>query len=403
MWGKKPKHKNIFLALDVGTEVVKALAANIYENKVQILSVAKEKQGVSAMKGGVVSNLRSVAATCAKAVDKVSEEVGRPKKVVMGIAGELVKGIMVEASYQREDSSSEITNEEFRSVIEKARKDAQQECRTVYSALRPEGETSGGPEIVEVGAIVSDIKVDGYKVEEAQGLQGKQVTLRIYYTYAPRLHIGYMHSLAENLGLDLLAVLPEPFTVIRAIKQSKDDSFQGIMIDIGGGTTDIAIVKKGILVGTEMIAFGGRVFTKRIAQDLMINHEDAEHLKLKYSSKDLVETKAKEVKEAVRKDVPIWIDGMELALLDYQEEVKVFPDRVMLCGGGSLLPEIKSALVEYPWTKRLAFNRAPKIEFLTPENIDGIIDKTLSLTKTEDVTPIALARYGLEIDGIIEE
>lgn len=393
LFSKRPSEQT-YLALDVGTEVIKALVCTINEGTVEVLGVSKKKQSFAAMRGGVISNIRSVVSECRTALSEASAEVSPPSTVLLGIAGELVKGVMVEAKFERENPDDPITRQELISVVERAKADAKAESEQIYSTIS----TGLKGEIVEVGAVVADTKVDGYITEEAEGLQGKTVELRIFYTYAPRLHVSYLHSLADSLGLSVAAILPEPFTIVRAIAHSKEEGFNGIIIDIGGGTTDIAIVKQGILIGTEMIALGGRVFTKRIAQDLMINFEEAEAIKLKYSSRELIEGKVKQVKESLRKDIPVWMDGVELALAEYEEEVGVFPEKIMLCGGGSLLPEIKTTLVEYPWLKRLSFNRAPSIEFLAPNNLSRVVDKTLGLTKTEDVTPLSLARFGAEVD-----
>lgn len=396
----KPKQPKTFLALDVGTEVVKALVCTLQEGDVIVLGSAKIKQGFAAMKGGVIANLRSVTDVCNKAYEKAVEGLRRPKHVVLGIAGELVKGVMVEAAYAREDPSVPVSRDEIVSVIEKAKENALQESREIYAPYFESDQDSS--EIVEVGAVVADVILDNFRVEDPVGLEGKSMTVKSFYTFAPRVHVGYLKSLAEALRLEAAAILPEPFTIVRAMKSSASEDFQGIVVDVGGGTTDVAIVKKGVFVGTEMVAIGGRVFTKRIAQDLMINHEEAEKIKIRYSARELSQAKVPEVRAAIMKDIPLWLDSLELALNEYESEVKVFPDRIFLCGGGSLLPEIKSSLVEFPWTKRLSFNRVPSIKFLTPEDLSGISDNTLTMTRTEDVTPMALASFGREVDEIEE-
>lgn len=396
LFGKKGE--KTFLALDVGTELIKALVCVINEGTVEVIGASKKKQSFAAMRGGVISNIRSVVTECRTALAEASAHASPPSQAIIGIAGELVKGVMVEAKFERDTPDTPITQAELVSVVERAKVDAKVESEQIYSVISSRLKD----EIVEVGAIVADTKVDGYITEDATGLNGRGVELRIFYTYAPRLHVSYLHSLADSLGLEISAILPEPFTIVRAIAHSKEEGFNGIVIDIGGGTTDIAIVKNGVLIGTEMVALGGRVFTKRVAQDLMINFEEAEAIKLKYSSRELIESKVSQVKESIRKDVPVWMDGVELALQEYEEEVGVFPDKVLLCGGGSLLPEIKTTLVEYPWLNRLSFNRAPSIDFLSPSNLTKIVDKTLSLNKTEDVTPLSLARFGADIDSLVK-
>lgn len=392
LFGTKKEKKPIFLALDVGTEVVKALICTVENEQVEIIGVGKVRQGYAAMKGGVVANLRSVIESCHKALDLAAKQSFKPSNCVLGIAGELVKGVLIELSYERANPEAPIEKKEIEDAVEVGYKDAREECSKIYA---PYLEKS--LDVVLVGAVVLGANIDGYKVDDPNGMQGANISLKIYYTFAPRLHVGYLNSVAKGLNVNVSAIVPEPFAIVRAMKQKEAGTFQGIVIDVGGGTTDIAIVKHGILYGTEMIAFGGRVFTKRIAQDLMTNYEDAESIKIKYSEKKLDKARMPEVKEAIKKDVPVWIDAVELALSQHQETVGVFPDAIYLCGGGSLLPEVKEVLIEYPWTKRLAFNRSPKVHFISADMLDKVVDKTLSLTRPEDITPMSLARIGLDL------
>jgi len=89
------------------------------------------------------------------------------------------------------------------------------------------------------------------------------------------------------------------------------------------------------------------------------------------------------------------LTGVEIALESFQD-VKEYPTQIYLCGGGALLPEIQEGLLTYPWLQTLNFKKFPKVNFIFPNSVSNIIDKTKSATLPMDVTPLALARMYLE-------
>jgi cell division protein FtsA len=94
----------------------------------------------------------------------------------------------------------------------------------------------------------------------------------------------------------------------------------------------------------------------------------------------------------------VWLSGVELALGEF-DQLDHLPPRVLLCGGGSALPEIKQALTHSDWHKECAFARKPTIDFVSPREVNRVIDKTGKLTSPQDITPMGLANLGLDIVG----
>ena len=80
------------------------------------------------------------------------------------------------------------------------------------------------------------------------------------------------------------------------------------------------------------------------------------------------------------------------------DDVSSFPTQIYLCGGGSLLPEIKEVMLEFPWKKSLPFAVVPKIEFFTPEKLDSITDSSKDLRNVFDITPASLAKFIYDIN-----
>lgn len=383
------------LSLDIGTEFIKSIVFTLEEDFIKIIAASRIRQQPNAMKGGAITDIESVVEGCRVAIADVSKGLDKKEKlenVMLGIAGEFVKGVSVLAKYDREVPSDKIDDHEVKQVMENIKAEAFEQATEELS-----GEMGVDPsQVILVNANITDTYIDKFRVANPLGFQGKTVQFNVFASFAPSIHFNALRHIAEQLELKPMAIVAEPFVVSQAYKGAKEENFGAIFIDVGGGTTDIAVVRKGGIVDTQMIAFGGRVFTKRIAADLNVDYKQAEDMKLRYSAGKLSDELETKVRRAIMKDIDVWVNGVELALSEI-EDIEVFPAAIFLCGGGSLLPEIKEALLEYPWTQVLPFNRFPRVNFMLVENCRNIVDDTHALTEPSDVTPAALARFALEV------
>jgi cell division protein FtsA len=193
----------------------------------------------------------------------------------------------------------------------------------------------------------------------------------------------------------VLAVEVQPYAIAKTFKRSHLSDFSSIFIDIGGGTTDIAITQNGGIIGTRMIAFGGRVFTKRIAKDMNLEMHEAEKMKIQYSEEKLqIQTKNK-IKRSLFGDSQLWAEGVEISLSEFSE-LTSYPTEILICGGGSELPEIHDSLISYPWLAVLPFEKFPKINHIYPKQISHVQDITGLANSTSDVVPVALVSISID-------
>ena len=196
-----------------------------------------------------------------------------------------------------------------------------------------------------------------------------------------------------RLGLQLLGVIAEPYAVATCLDPGELGDAGAVFVDIGGGTTDVALVRGGGISGTKMLALGGRAFTKGLAERLGVSFADAETAKL-----SAVRRITTTWRDALLEDARIWRDGVELMIGDLAGG-DLLPGRVLLCGGGADLPQIRSVLDEDGWWQRLPFARRPKVRALAPDEVMGLRDATGSLGTRQDVTPMALAHQALILDA----
>lgn len=394
---KKRSSEAHFLALDIGTDVVKALVCELDGNKAKVLGVGRKQQKMGDMQSGVVTDIASVIANCHSAIREAENASGvHTEKMILGISGELVKGATTTTSYIRRDANSKIDLAELKNIVHKIQWRAFDQVRSQLADETGYSEI----DVKLVNSAIVDVRIDGYKVTNPIGFQGKEVTLSIFNAFAPLVHYGALQTIACEIDKELIAIAAEPYAITRCLGGEDGGQFGAIFIDVGGGTTDIAVVRDGTVEGTKMFTLGARTFTKRLSHTLNISFKEAEEIKLSYSEDKLERQSHKIVREAMKSDCEVWLSGVVLTLESF-ENIDVLPSKILLSGGGSRLPEIKEALESREWIKSLPFTRKPQVSFLSPKMVTNIIDETKLLNDQQDIAAMALAN--LAIDFISEE
>lgn len=386
------------ISLDIGTEFVKVLIVKIQGDKGIVKGVGRQRQKLSDMAGGGVTDIAGVIKNCEAALERAATQAGiLPEQVIIGIAGELVKGTTTTVKYTRDEPKSKITSAELEQIISKVQARAFERARRVlvYETGREE------VDVKLVNAAISNIEIDGYKITNPIGFQGKEVQVGIYNSFAPIVQFGALQTIAGELELNLIGIVAEPYAVAKCLEPKEAHDFSAIFIDIGGGTTDIALVDNGGLVGTKMFALGGRTFTKRVSEIMGSKFAEAEKTKINYSALNLPKEDLEIISRGLARDAEVWLSGVELTLEEF-DSVDILPSKILLCGGGVNLPEISKVLKSEDWYKQLPFARKPLIHFIQPKDVVNIEDETGELDDVSDVTPMALANLALDMAGPID-
>ena len=170
------------------------------------------------MHSGAISDIGAVVRNCEAALNDAEQQAGfQAKKTIIGIAGELVKGLTNTIRYKRPHPDVPLDVKEMEFIIEKVQERAHmQGPKTDWL-----GNRQYDVEIKLVNSAIVSIHIDGYKVSNPIGFQGKDVAIQIYTAFAPMVHIGALERTAQELDLDLLAVAAEPFAVSRSVLRNR--------------------------------------------------------------------------------------------------------------------------------------------------------------------------------------
>jgi cell division protein FtsA len=380
----KMKNGELVLALDIGTEYIKALAATT-SGRVEILAAAKVKQAAGNMHNGAVADIRGVIAAVEKAVLEIERQTGeRATKTVVGIAGELVRGETRRVIYRRPDADARITEEEMSRIVRSV------ELRALQRAQKEAALDTGTQlKLRLINSALVSIEIDGYKVNSPIDFQGSEVAVQIYTAFAPLVHIGAVEKIAHELELELESIATEPFAVYRAaIGDDESGNLTAILLDIGGGTTDLAVVNEGGVEGTKSFAIGGRSFTREISRKLNLNLDEAERLKVSDLPEDV-----KKTEDAIGDNLLVWRSGVEL-LLEAFTGLDHLPSKILLSGGGAGLPAIQATLEDEAFGEDLALVKHPAVQVLEFDALPGIKNRSTVELDTSFITAAGMLWVG---------
>lgn len=374
-------------ALDVGTEYAKALVFTLENGIGVVRGFGRHRQSRTAMEGGLITDISAVVENCQAALSDAEQMAGlASKRAVVGLAGELVKGMATAMTVERERPSEPLGKEEIEDALERVQRLALRRATDRLSAEMDQPTV----DVRLVNSSVVSMKMDGHAVTNPLGFQGRYLQITVFNAFAPLVHVGASESIARHLSLELLSVVAEPYAVASCLVPAFGSDSGGIFIDIGGGTTDIAMVRNGGLEATQSFALAGRAFTRRLAMDRGIDLDAAEKLKLQYARGELGVGEVRSIRTVLERDVTTWIDGVQLMLEELGGDGRL-PPHVYLCGGASGLPDIVQALRQFPWVEQLPCARPPRIMLVEPADVTCMHDETGGLTTPQDITALGLA------------
>ena len=270
----------VIVGLDIGTTKIACFIGRKNEhNKIEIISMGKsESLGVM---HGVVANIEKTVQSITAAVNAAqvcNEGSLIIKNVYVGIAGQHIKSIQHRGMYTKRDNTSEISQEDIDFFVD-----------DMHKMVMPPGE-----EIIDV--IPQEYIVDGSpEIKEPIGMAGVRLEANFHIITGQINNVMNIKKCIERANLNVRDIILEPIASADAVLSDEEKEAGIVLVDIGGGTTDIAIFQDGIIRHTAVIPFGGNIITNDIKEGCQIMQRHAEALKIKYGSASASENKENEV------------------------------------------------------------------------------------------------------------
>ena len=396
---RREEFKTHYTVLDIGTEFVKALIVKREDDKGIVLGVSKVRQSMSDMKAGAVADIQAVIDNCDRALSEAEDMCETiPGQAVIGIAGEQVRGFSTSMTMPRPQPQTRITQADIATALQAVQR------RALREAVRQMSQDLGVAEINVklVHSTITNVRIDGYAVSNPVDFQGHILEITVFNTFAPLTHIGALQTIAQELDLELVATVAEPYALARGCATDETQELGAIFVDVGGGTTDIAVVRNGGIEATRMFALGGRAFTKRLASDLSMPLDEAERFKVAHTEHRLASEQSVMVHRALTPTAEVLAQGVALTLEELAWNDPL-PTGMFLAGGGSALPEVLEQLRAVEWMDTMPFTHVPAIKVLGPDDVHGVYDTTGLLVGSQDVTPMGLARHAVSLEDEADE
>jgi cell division protein FtsA len=315
-------------------------------NKIEVLGIGKsESLGVTR---GVVSNIEKTVSAIREAVEEAEDNAGVNIRVVnVGIAGQHIKSLQHRGVHTRKSAADEINQLDIDALIE-----------DMYKLVMQPGE-----EIIHV--LPQEYIVDNEQgIKEPIGMSGVRLEANFHIITGQISAAKNIHRCVTKADLEVDDLILEPLASAEAVLSDEEKEAGVALVDIGGGTTDIAIFHEGIIRHTAVIPFGGNIITEDIKTGCTIMKKQAEQLKVKFGSALGSESQANEIvcipglrgrdpKEISVKNLAHIIQArMEEIIEQVYYEIKnsgfekQLIGGIVLTGGGAMLKNI-SQLTEY--------------------------------------------------------
>ena len=340
----------IIFGLDIGTTKIVCLAGRLNEHgKLEILGVGKSKS--LGVKRGIVNNIMQTVESINHAIELVHNNYEiQVNSVCTGIAGQHIRSLQHSDYITRDNPEKFIDHTDIERLHENVKK----------LILLP------GEEMIHV--LAQEYKIDGEtNISQPEGMYGSRLEASFHIVAGQTAAIKNITRCVVESGLKINALNLEPLASADAVLSSEEKEAGVVLVDIGGGTTDVAIFKDGIIRHTAVIPFGGNVITEDIKEGCSIIEKDAEALKIRFGSAWPSENKENEIvsipglrgrepKEISLKNLSKIIKARVEEIIDqvyrqitsygFQEGKNKLIAGIVLTGGGSQLKHIKQ-LTEY--------------------------------------------------------
>ena len=378
---RKERKERIF-ALDIGTRSVIGIVAEREANGLHIVASERQEHKTRAMLDGQIHDVPQVAAIIESVKKELVKQTGTLKSAAVAAAGRALYTMTAEADME---INGLITTEQERALDFAGVQAAQAKLATSKTIDDP-------TKYYCVGYSTIKYDLDGTQLKTLVGQRGRVATATVIATFLPRQVIDSMHSALQASKLDMRALTLEPIAAINVLIPPTMRHLNLVLVDIGAGTSDVAITKNGSVIAYGMVPQAGDEITEAISQRFLLDFNVAEKLKRDASDgksakfSDILgmeyELSAKEILDPVMPNIQNLAEAIAGQIMELNGSDS--PQAVILVGGGALTPNLAKFVGD------ILGLPAGRVAVRHPEKIDGILEIPAELKKPDAVTPLGI-------------
>lgn len=378
--------EDLIFALDIGTRTVIGIVG-LYEKecfRVVAAEICEHKS--RAMLDGQIHDIEKVAEVITQVKERLEKILGVTlTKVAIAAAGRVLKTSQTKLEYDIEQGR-EITSEIVGSLEVDAIQNAQ---------FKLDNEISNEEKMTFycVGYSVVNYFLNGYVISSLVGHKGKKIGVEVLATFLPHVVVDSLYTVMSKVGLEVISLTLEPIAAINVTIPKDLRLLNLVLVDIGAGTSDIALTRDGSVVAYGMVPIAGDEITEKIAQEFLVDFNTAEKIKISISSgteiikyTDILGNKYEITHQKAIEIIEPAIDFLAGSICDKILEFnQKAPNAVFLIGGGSQIPGL---------TNRIAGGLGlpdNRVAVRGRDVIQNIKTKIKKLTGPESITPFGIA------------
>lgn len=257
---------NTVIAIEFGTTKIACMAAE--KNNDQIVATAYRETESDGIIRGEIMNVKTVFNKTKDLLDAISSDIGSPvDSAIVGISGQFIKTIVTSRTVQRENCNELITEDEIESISRSIQ---------LYRV---------SPDEVIIKSIPQYYNIDDNMNEpDPEGMTGSQIEAVYKLVVGRSRAMENMKITMGKLGIDIRSIVLRPIASAESVLSEDEREVGTAIVDIGGGTTELAIVKDGIVRHVAVIPFAGNTVTEDIKQTFGVTFRNSERIKIKEAS-----------------------------------------------------------------------------------------------------------------------
>lgn len=336
---------NLIFALDIGTRSVVGVVAENINNTLKVSKVESIFHSQRAMVDGQIEDIDEVSRIVSSVKRQLESDLDiKLDKVCIAAAGRSLKTERI--VLEKDSDIRRPITADFKNAIEV---EALQLAQNIFSKA-----SCNDDSFYCVGYSVLSYTLDGKNISNIVGHRGNKVSIEIIAAFLPHTVIEGLYSCMDNNGLEVVNLTLEPIAAMDLIIPSELRLLNLALIDIGAGTSDIAISKGGSVVGYDMATIAGDEITECIMKNYIVDFNSAENIKalLSEDNKNFEITNILGISQTVTKEEVL--ESIKPSVYDLCVDIaskitklnKEPPAAVFLAGGGSKIPFIKEFLSE---------------------------------------------------------